>query len=147
MMSSCSGKNLFAPIRPIVGKPAKDAIFVAGFSKHLKNSNKYNESHDLIGGQYKGLYFMTFNNSKHRRNYSFGFAQEWYRKEFKTDIALALGYKAGFINAYRNKLPNIDNWSLGILPIASLEYKRVGIDCTILPFDKGAIVLTGKILL
>ena len=125
----------------ILGKSSSDSIYLNMTSKHA--SNGYNDSHEALGAQYKGVYLMTFDNSLDKRTYSVGISRE-YMRDCK-DLRYGIGIKAGLINAYRDKLPHVGDISFIVIPFATLEYKRVALDIIPMPINGGSITMLTRI--
>lgn len=125
----------------LLGKSSSDSIYLNMTSKHANNG--YNDSHEVLGIQYKGVYLMTFNNSLDRRTYSVGISRE-YMRECK-DLRYGVGVKVGLINAYRDKLPHIGDIALMATPFATAEYKRLGVDIIAMPFNGGSITVLSRL--
>lgn len=130
-----------APIQYITGEPAKDAILLGMASKHFNNGD-YNESNNITGMQYKGLTFASFKNSKNNRTRIVGLSRNIHSFDLFKGIELDLGYKAGFVDAYRNVLPNINNWAVGVVPVVGVSYKKFGADFWLLPANGGSIAMS-----
>ena len=133
---------LSMPVRAgILGEPSSDSIYLNMTSKHA--SDGYNDSHQILGAQYKGVYLMTFDNSLDKQTYSIGVSRE-YMRDYK-DLRYGVGIKAGLINAYRDKLPHIGDIAFMVIPFATIEYKRLGVDIIPMPFNGGSITLLTRI--
>jgi hypothetical protein len=86
---------------------------------------------DLVMFVYKGIFASTFINCYGDRSYAVGIQRYWLQTCFKTGVESKLGYRAGFIYGYDERLHPIAN-KLIILPCAQIIYdlswKNVGIE-------------------
>lgn len=128
---------IFASLMFTFSAHAETSVWVTGggFSKHFKNSEKYNESNGGVGLEVHTsdqLAFIagTFTNSEYDRSeYA---AVAWQPLSYGP---LKFGAVGGVMNGYAN------NRNGGvfpvILPMVSFEYKRVGMNMMIAPNLRG----------
>lgn len=78
-----------------------DEVILHGFlfSQHLQGRGDFNQSHGLLGVEYKKYFFETFINSNYERTFYIG---KWERDAFHGDAkyGLSSGYNYGVIKGY-----------------------------------------------
>lgn len=114
-------------------------IQLGGWSHHFDRNKKHNERHDLMGLEVEltevdsvvfGVAASTFKNSQAvTSNYFAGVAKAC--KEYSRNARGCAGITGGFINGYKSE--NQGGYFPAIVPYASIEYRRAGIDLTCLP--------------
>lgn len=145
LFSNTPGFQLVAtaltPVKYLWGKPAKDSIVIGMQSYHMNRTANYNETHNIVGLQYKGITYSSFKNSHNQRTELIALSRNIIEHELFEGFDIEVGYKAGLINAYRNKLPRVSGeWSLGAVPIIGMSYKNWGVDFWTMPFIDGGFV-------
>lgn len=104
-----------------------DSIYLSLHSYHYDRDKEHNESHKIIGGQYRNYEAFTFINSKLRRSYYLGYID---REAYYITRDIYLGYSVGIISGYSSTVVPF------IFPMVTYKYEEVGIDL-ILISDQG----------
>ena len=119
-------------------KPAVELWINTGFySYHFDTHRNLNNNNLGLGLEYRfspenSITAGSFNNSnRHISQYA-----GWYWQPF-TIGHVRLGGLVAMINGYQNA--NNGDWVPLILPVASLEYKRIGINLTLIPTYKDIV--------
>lgn len=126
-------------IKFLKGRPVEDAIMLGMFSQHAGNSSGYNQDNNIRGFQYKNIFFTSYENSYYRRTHILGLTSNYWRKKFK-DFQVGLDVRAATLNAYRNYLPSIGDWSFAVLPTIALSYKTFGVDIWAVPVFHNPVI-------
>lgn len=137
-----SVKNTKNPWDVLKGTPAGDALLLNMLSFHT-SSKKYNSTNDLLGIQYKGYILSTLVNSYDERTFFAGVGRKLIEKELKSNsnCSLGIGYRAGLIHGYGDKYPNLIGFTPLVLPVFSLDYKRLGADLIVIPGKRPVFTL------
>lgn len=123
-------------------------IYLPLYAHHLRMAyspdkiSSYNENAYGLGigrgsydqdGDWHGLYVMGFRDSHYKQEYMAGYGYKTYWK-LSGDLKAGLGY-----TAFLTTRSDIGHYTPipGILPIASLEYRKVSLDATYVPGGRG----------
>ncbi|PCI46064.1 MAG: hypothetical protein COB51_07995 [Moraxellaceae bacterium] len=130
---------LFVITAPSICSANSTYIQLGGWSHHFDRSKKMNEEHNIAGielelGEVEAAVFgftaSTFKNSRGNTSKYFAGVAKVCKRYTKTMRSCG-GITGGFLDGY--KAENEGGFFPAIIPHASFEYRRAGIDLTCLP--------------
>lgn len=108
------------------------SVILGGWSKHHKDEDKdYNESHNMIGLEYKDVIIVKFDNSFDDNSVMLAYSPELgdlLPFDSKLNGLLTYGYTAGVVTGYHDGAHKPF-----ILPKIAMDYGRVVLEIHILP--------------
>ena len=126
----------------LLGHPANDSIYLGMWSYHVINDDEsYQNTHNLIGVTYKGVFAGTFENSHDNRTWAVGFQRDVYQTVLG-ELSMDVGYRLGLMHGY----DKMEIGDTGIFPLLQLysdiRYKKVGVQLS----WAGSVVTAGLFL-
>ncbi len=118
----------------IKGERGDDSILLGMFSHHTSD-NSHNETHNLLGIDYKGYSIGTFKNSYSDQSVYGCIHRKIYEYKLAKNIKFDIKYKFGAIYGYDDHYPNIAGITPIIMPMFGLTLWNVGMDFIAIPDD------------
>ncbi len=120
----------------IKGKPINNSVLLGMFSHHTSKNDEHNETHNLIGLDYKGYSIGTFKNSFSDQTFYAGISRKLYEKKLTEKFKFDIKYKLIGLHGYGDRYPNIGGITPVIMPVIGFTRNNTGIDFIIIPDDK-----------
>lgn len=115
----------------VKGEPINDSVMLGMFSEHV-GTNKFNESHNLFGVDYKGYSVGTFKNSFSNQTYYAGISRKVYEipfQRYKFDVK----YKVILMHGYGDIYPNAYGVTPVVMPMFGISRGHTGLDFMAIP--------------
>lgn len=125
-------RELYLPLNTFHLRSAYDPAKIANFNEDPRGLGYGRGLYDA-DGDYHGIYAMAFSDSHYKPEYMLGYAYKTFWPAL-ANLKVGIGYTA-FLTArtdYGHYFP-----IPGALPMVSLEYKKVSVDCTYVPGGHG----------
>ena len=89
-------------------------------------------------------FVSTFNNSHYDRSWFVGYSLRTKKKEIK-DLFIRGNLHIGPLYGYKDSMPNVEGWTLGVAPTIEFGIKNVSLETMLSPAQGGVIVSMIKI--
>lgn len=116
----------------IKGEPINNSLLLGMFSHHTSNKD-HNETHNLLGIDYKGYSVGTFKNSFSDQTYYAGISRKLYEYEFRKNIKFDVKYKLVAMYGYQDHYPDLAGITPLIMPMFGLSFGYTGVDFMAIP--------------
>lgn len=118
----------------IKGEKGDNALLLGMFSHHTSD-NEHNETHNLLGIDYKGYSVGTFKNSFSDQTVYAAIHRKIYEKQLTKDIKFDIKYKLGLMYGYQDHYPDVFGITPIIMPMFGLTMWKLGMDFIAVPDD------------
>lgn len=129
-------------LRTLWGTPPPNSLYLGMWTYHVNDTDRVIYKNDLLMLVYRSFFAGTLINCYNDRTYIFGVQRYVFENHFGCGIDSQLGYRAGLIYGYDERLMPIAG-TLKLLPCAQIIYdlgwKHVGVEFTF----TGVIVSAG----
>ena len=120
------------------------AIGYSFFTHHVNQKKHYNENNHGIMISLNDTFISTLNNSHYNRSWFVGYSLRTKKKEIK-DLFIRGNLHVGPLYGYKDSMPNIEGWTLGVAPTIEFGIKNVSLETMLSPAQGGVIVSMIKI--
>jgi len=114
------------------GEKIDNSILLGMFSHHT-SPNRHNETHNIIGIDYKGYSIGTFKNSYSDQTYYAGISRKIYEHYLRENLKFDIKYKAIVMHGYADHYPDLAGFTPIIMPIFGLTFGHTGMDFIAIP--------------
>ncbi len=124
----------------IKGEKGDSAILLGMFSHHTSDKD-HNETHNLVGIDYKGYTIGTFKNSYSDQTVYAGIHRKIYESYLTKHIKFNINYKLCLMHGYDDHYPNIAGITPIIMPMFGLTLWKLGMDFIAVPDDDPTLII------
>ncbi len=126
------------------GEPADDAFLIGLFSYHTSGRDREN-THNLIGLDYRGYSFGTFKNSHSIQTYYAGLGRKLYEKKLGKNVSFDVMYKFFIMYGYAEQYPDLFGLVPAIIPMFGFNLNYFGVDFMVIPAGRPVFAVSFRI--
>lgn len=135
---------LLLPPRASYGTDADASLLLGLYTQHVDPSGDTNESSELIGLGYRDYTVASFVNSYHDRSYFAG--KQFHTRRFHPwggdDWFVQGNLYAGMVYGYRERVPNLEGFTPGLIPTVGLAYRNLAAELLYVPTPSGGVFMS-----